>query len=132
MFGVIPGQHWRISTAASDPKLDSESARRLGGLVATKLHLRVSYVNPESKDWPVSFADIRESDQSHGLSVVLFVDRRNSTVSFTAFYSDYFGRSAGAEKIEKTTADEVLALLKQLFPASSAAPFVAYQGLLGP
>lgn len=135
MLGTIPGQHWRISVTTSDPKLTPDTAKQLGNLVTAKLNMVVDNVDPETKGWPVSFADLRKDSEpvspfhGHGLMVVISVDRRDSTIVIS---TRYFGKPQEEEKIERSAANEVLAIIKQQFPASHASPFVAYRGIMGP
>ena len=129
MFGTIPGKHWRVAVSNSDPKLEADSAAKIGQILTQRLQLAVLYVAPESKGWQSSFVDLANAPQGGTLSVVVHVNRSDSEIVLEVHD---FSRSPDAEKSEHAMAGQVLSILKELYPNSSASAFIAYRGLLGP
>jgi hypothetical protein len=68
------------------------------------------------------------------ITVTLIVDRRTSEVDIESRYTErrFFGNNPDEPKIERDMAQQVLPILKELYPHSTATPFIRYAGPLGP
>ena len=134
MFGTVAGDHWRIVLGTDDPKLTPESAGATGLILAQRLHLILVDIAPESKGWPVSIANISGVSGVGTITVTLIVDRRTSEVDIESRYTErrFFGNNPDEPKIERDMAQQVLPILKELYPHSTATPFIRYAEPLGP
>jgi hypothetical protein len=89
-------------------------------------------VVPERNGDNASFADIKIDDPD--VVITVLVDRASSRIALIVrnFSGPFDGRSSSSSTIEKGYAIRALAVLKEIYPNSSASPFIAYQGLMGP
>lgn len=133
-FSELPGDHWRVALGADGPKLTPDSAAIIGEVLAQRLHLTLHRVEPESWHVPVSIAPLSGAAGVGNIDVTVIVDRRTSEVILESRYTErrFFGNSPDEPKIEQDMAQQVLAVLKELYPRSTATPFIRYAGPLGP
>jgi hypothetical protein len=133
-FPPLAGDHWRVVLGADDPKLTPDSAAIIGGVLAQRLHLTLYRVEPESRGWPVSIAPLSGVSGVGNIAITIIVDRRTSEVDIESRYSEhrFFGNPPDEPKIERDMSQQVLPILKELYPHSTATPYIRYAGPLGP
>ena len=122
-FGTIPGRHWRLTVAHPDSSVSSNDVVKIADRVATKLGLAIIWVDPRSK-----IIELSDSPKVGALRITIVSDSEGSMLALT---TDCAQRKGSAFDLQKEEA-RVISALKELYPHSEGAPFVAYRGLLGP
>ena len=133
-FSELPGDHWRIALGAGDPQPTPQSAAVIGGVLAQRLRLTLYRVEPESWHSPISTAPLSGATGAGNIAVTVTVDRRTSEIVLESRYyeSRMFGNNPDGPKMEQDMAQKVLLILKELYPNSTATPFIRHAGPLGP
>ena len=131
----ILGDHWRITFGAEDPKLTSDSAAFIGQVLAQRLHFTFLHITPENgKRWPVSNVTMSKASGIGTIGLLIIVDRRTPEIDLESRYSErrLSGNPPDEPRIEQAMAQEVLTIMKELYPHATATPYTRYAGILGP
>ena len=134
MFGTIPGDHWHVVPGADDPKLNFQSATQISALLVERLKFSNGPV--ETNSWPDEVEEFCLCKPLGTAEVDIFMAIMPSDNEIT-FESRYFAGPfkqdpPDAPAVEQDMSRQILEVLKEKYPHSSATRFIAYEGLFGP
>jgi hypothetical protein len=136
MLGTLPGEHWRITLGADDPKLTSKSAFAIRGVLEQRLHLYQAAFEPDdTPDTSLIVLSTSATNRFPSFEVTLFVNHSKSNIILESGYVPRGGFTKYPSDVanqEHDMARRVLDILKELYPNSSATQYTACAELLGP